>query len=308
MSAYATLLHLCARHAFFGERAVGRFRFEPSAATAAMLARHDILTRASAEGLTLVCPETTRGALQAGAEPALELEFHAWCTGVSFSLVTAPGAPAADARLVFHSARAVREESGDWRLHPAPHADASAWSRAAIPNRAAALTEAGPRAAMPSFHVVLSAAAIAAALAGRAGPRFLVRFAARRTRWRYYLPGGAFGTGRNAGPADQADDPDSPRPAIVDLDGVLSFAPGGHTELPGQRTALTFLSDQAIDMRLHPSQRLQLCERDGPGQAVKRILIKRLPNASVAAVGREVAPGSNEADGETVLVSEIYLR
>ncbi len=122
---HAPLLHICARHAYFGEQAVTRFRFAPSPATQATLRRLDIVTRVSAEGLTLVCPERTRIALRAGAEPALELEFHAWATGTSFALVTAPEAPAADARLIFHSAQALREETGNWRLHAAQHADAA---------------------------------------------------------------------------------------------------------------------------------------------------------------------------------------
>ncbi|SEN77554.1 hypothetical protein SAMN05428959_10365 [Duganella sp. CF517] len=312
MDAYATLLHIGARHAFFGEHAVGRFRFAPSAATAALLARHDILARTGAEGLTLVCPRATRTALQAGALPALELEFDAWSIGASFSLVTAPAPPAADARLVFHSAGAVHEQQGIWRLHAQPQAGASAWSRAVIPNRAAGLDDGGPRAPRPAFHLLLSAAAIAAALAGHAAPRFLVRFGARQTRWRYYLLGDALGGGPARAdaidPADTRDQADGPQPAIIDLDGVLSFTPGGYTELAGQHRALTFISEQAIDMRQHPPQRLQLCERRGPDRQVNRILIKRLPNASVAAVGREVAPGSNETGGQAVLVSEIYIR
>lgn len=297
MSAYAPLLHVCARHAFFGEQAVGRFRFEPTAASVAMLVRLDILTRVSSEGLTLVCPEPTRTALRTGAEPALELEFQAWSTGASFSQVTATTAPAPDARLVFHSAQAVPETSANWRLHAAPQADASAWSRAVIPNRAAALADSGPRTARPDFHLVLAAPAIAAALAGAAAPRFLVRFGARQTKWKYYLLSDPV-----------LSDPAAYHAAIIDLDGELSFTPRGYTELPGRPPALTFISEQAVEMRQHPPQRLQLCERAEAGQPATRILIKRLPNASVAAVGRDVAAGSNEADGDTTLVSEIYIR
>ncbi len=295
MSTYATLLHICARHAYFGEHAISRFRFAPSAATEATLTRLDIETRISAEGLTLVCPESTRIALRDGAEPALELEFHAWGTGTSIAQVTAPEAPSADACMMFHSAQALREESGNWRLHAAPHADATAWSPACIPNRAAALPDTDMGAPKPAFHVVLSAPAIAVALAGAAAPRFLVRFAARQTKWKYYLLADTFPSDLDAG-----------RTAIVDPDGVLSFTPLGYTELPGQRAALTFISEQAIDMRQHPSQRLQLCERDAPGKPVNRILIKQLPNASAATAGWEVS-GSSEP-GAAILVSEIYIR
>lgn len=298
---YAPLLHICARHAYFGEQAVTRFRFAPSRATEATLRRLEILTQVSAEGLTLVCPERTRTALRTGAEPALELEFYAWGTGTGLALVTAPEAPAADARLVFHSARALREETGNWRLHAAPHADAASWSRACIPNRAAALADTEMGAPRPAFHLVLSAPSIAAALAGAAVPRFLVRFGARKTKWKYYLL-------TDSVPTDPlASDPGASHASIVDLDGVLSFTPLGYTELPGQRAALAFISEQAIDMRQHPSQRLQLCGHDEPGKPVKRILINRLPNASAATAGRAVAADSSET-AAAMLVSEIFIR
>ena len=303
MATYVPLLHLCARHAFFGEQAINHFGFEPDAATAAVLARHDILLRANAEGLTLACPDTTRAALQAGAEPALELVFQARTIGASFSLVTAPVAPTANACLVFHSAAAVREDGGSWRLHAGARADASAWSRAVIPNRAAALAEHGFHASRPAFHLLLAAPAIAAALAADTVPRFLVRFAARSTRWKYYLLNDAL----QGAPPQAADEVNARPPIIVDLDGGLTFTARGHTQLPGRRSALTFISEQAIEMRQHPAQRLQLCERGEPDRPIKRILIKRLPNASVAAVGREVAAGSN-GTGEATLVSEIYIR
>lgn len=310
MSTYVPLLHLGARHAFFGEQAINRFRFAPSAATAAVLARLNIVCHANTDGLTLAAPEALHRALRSGTAAtaaALELEFFAWSTGASFSLVTAPAPPTASTRLLFHGACAVREGGNNWRLHAAAEADASAWQPTTIPHRAAARDDSTLSALRPAFQMVLDGAAIAAALRESTTPRFLVRFGARRTHWKYYLPSELLALV----PAGSA-------PAIIDLDGVLNFTEAGLTELPGQRSALTFISEQAVDMRQHPPQRLQLCAQ-GVGSVIglaanparrtaNRILIKRLPNASVAAVGRDVAAGSNGAGSDAMLVSEIYIR
>ncbi|KQQ35993.1 hypothetical protein ASF61_07185 [Duganella sp. Leaf126] len=295
MSAYLPLLHLSARLAFFGEQAMHRFRFAPCAATAARLARLGIVCQAHTGGLTLAAPASLHRALRSGdaaVAAALDLAFLAWSTGVSFPLVTALAPPAAHARLLFQGAGAVHESGSNWRLHAGTEADASAWQLATEPHRIAAHDDCTLAAPHPAFQVVLDGAAITAALAQTASPRFLVRFGARRTRWKYYLPGDLL-----------ARLPAGSVPAIVDPDGVLSFIDGRPSALPDGRPALTFISEQAVAMRQHPPQRLQLHARGASADgAADRLLIDRLPNASVAGVVPDMAAGS-----DAVLVSEIYL-
>jgi len=70
--------------------------------------------------------------------------------------------------------------------------------------------------------------------------------------------------------------------------------------MPDQRPALTFASEQPIEMRHVYGHRLQLRERARQGE---RLLIKSLPHPRVTALGREIA---KEA-AVPVIVSEIYI-
>ncbi|CUI03264.1 hypothetical protein BN2497_1305 [Janthinobacterium sp. CG23_2] len=281
--AYSLLLELCAEHAYFPAGASGNFRFVPTAQCAALLDRFGILTRPSAHGLALVGQDTARADLQGEHDHAAELEFGVLSTDPHFSLFTGLDAPAPDACLFFHSALAQAEGAGRWRLHPEELAGPAAWRRPRVPDKAAALAAQGA-APRPAFFMVLALADVAGALAQAAAPVWLVRFGARASVWKYHF----------------LSDLDAPNPVIVDLDDKLRFSARGRTPLPGNRSALTFASEQAIAMRKTPEQRLQLRDQGELGQ---RILIKRLPNASVAAIGREIAEGS----AVPVLVSEIYI-
>ncbi|MFB9240684.1 hypothetical protein IV454_25975 [Massilia antarctica] len=277
--AYSLLLELCAEHAYFPAGASGNFRFVPTAQCAALLDRFGILARPSAHGLALVGQDSARADLQGAAE----LEFGVISTDPHFSLFTGLDAPAPDACLFFHSALAQAEGAGRWRLHPEELAGPAAWRRPRVPDKAAALAAQGA-APRPAFFMVLALADVAGALAQAAAPVWLVRFGARASVWKYHF----------------LSDLDAPNPVIVDLDDKLRFSARGRTPLPGNRSALTFASEQAIAMRKTPEQRLQLRDQGELGQ---RILIKRLPNASVAAIGREITEGS----AVPVLVSEIYI-
>ncbi|MDC8760329.1 hypothetical protein [Janthinobacterium fluminis] len=282
--AYSILLQLSAEHAYFPAASAGNVQFEPTPQCAALLDRLGILRRPAANGLTLLGQPAARAALLAAPERLDEFEFQVFAVDRHFSLYTALDAPDAEACLYFHSTQARQEQPGRWRLHAAEQADQTAWSQAVAPNKAAALAGPSFRPARPAFFMVLAPADVAAALAGGQAPVFLVRFGARKSHWKYYF----------------LSDPGLPHPAIVDLDGELRFTARGYTALPGKRPALTFVSEQAVEMRQTHAQRLQLREQ---GELGERILIKRLPNASVAAVGRELAEGSTV----TVLVSEIYI-
>ncbi len=68
--------------------------------------------------------------------------------------------------------------------------------------------------------------------------------------------------------------------------------------LPGNKRAQVFISNAPIPMREVHGQRFQLKEN---GQMGEKVLIKRLPNAVVSQINREVV------DGRAVLVSEMYV-
>jgi hypothetical protein len=281
--AYRVLLRLAVEHAYFADPAAASFRFAPTAQCSALLARYGILLRQEAGALAWVAQQDAADVLLAERGGGAEFEFGVYADS-HFSRYTALDSPSPDACLYFHSRAAHPEAPGHWRLHAAELADGCAWQRPMPPSKSAGLNAFGRGGARPVCFMVLAADDVAAALDAGEAPRFLLRFGARKSRWKYFLLGGL--------QAAQA--------SVVDLDGRLRFSARGPAALPGGASAMVFVSEQEIDMRQHHLERLQLREQ---GEWGERILIKRLPNASVAAVGRESAAGS----AAPVLVSEIYI-
>jgi hypothetical protein len=112
--------------------------------------------------------------------------------------------------------------------------------------------------------------------------QFYIRFATLQTYWKYYILGDL--SKRNV--------------YIADLDNALQFNPAGNILLPGNRESMLFQSSAAIPMQEQPSQRIQLRESGSLGD---KVLIKRLPNASVHQMVGEMLNGQRE------YVSEIYI-
>lgn len=87
---------------------------------------------------------------------------------------------------------------------------------------------------------------------------------------------------------------------IIDLDSEskedgLSFQ---RSSAVVNSTGLAFLSTMPIPMRSIPTQRFQLREEGANG----RVLMRRMPNASIHQIGKERVPG-----GQTLVVAEIYI-
>lgn len=87
---------------------------------------------------------------------------------------------------------------------------------------------------------------------------------------------------------------------IVDLDAEENGLGIGFVDssLTATKDGLAMISTSAIAMRHQPSQRFQLREA-GAGE---RILVERLPNASLARIGKE-----KSRDGASMVVAEIYI-
>ncbi len=114
---------------------------------------------------------------------------------------------------------------------------------------------------------------------------YTLRFAARRTYWRYLLLGRLAGNGAT----------------ILDPDGVAQFEWVGEEILPGDRKASSFRSTTRIPLEEFSSRRFQLRGSGGNSAGNGRILIKRLPVAGTSAARRETI------EGESALVSDILV-
>ncbi|WMW80502.1 hypothetical protein RF679_17960 [Undibacterium cyanobacteriorum] len=87
---------------------------------------------------------------------------------------------------------------------------------------------------------------------------------------------------------------------IIDLDAINSEP--GCRFIPSSKIvtedSLAFVSNVKLPMRSIPTQRFQLREEGANG----RVLMRRLPNASVDKIGKEKGP-----DGQSLVVAEIYI-
>jgi hypothetical protein len=111
-----------------------------------------------------------------------------------------------------------------------------------------------------------------------------ITLAARKIHWKYFFSGSL---------ADR-------KLRIVDLDALDGGAGIGFVPSPPGLTdgGAAFLSEAALPMQKIPQQRLQLREEGGAG----KVLIRRLPNANLAKLGKE-----RGRDGVSMIVAEIYI-
>lgn len=112
---------------------------------------------------------------------------------------------------------------------------------------------------------------------------YTLRFAARKTLWKYYLPYNG---------ATEA-------LTIADLDNGLTFSQQPDEVLPTGDRAMVFQSGRTIAMSHRPQYRLQL-RQDRERNA--RVLVNRLPVASARQINRQATASDNP-----VYVSEIFI-
>jgi hypothetical protein len=289
-TAYRPLFSIVVQHDFFAPGAVGDFKLVPSTRCAALLDKFGILLRNAPGGVELFCQQAERDELRAGlgVEPDMALGFRGYASDPQFSTFTELGPRTMEQSVFVDRADGPPDPDGRICLHPGPLVDGTCLRK----NDSPALAEMLGRnfdPVKPVFFANIEVRTLVNALqqspsGDAAAPVFYLRFAARTSVWKYFF----------------LNDVGSKDIAIVDLDGRTRFSRRGITALPGQRSAVTFVSDEAIAMQKTYPQRFQLREQGALGE---RILIKRLPNANVNAIGREVPEGSAVA----VLVSEIYI-
>lgn len=111
-----------------------------------------------------------------------------------------------------------------------------------------------------------------------------VALASKKIHWKYFFSGGLA----------------AKKLCIVDLDASgeqpgLEFAP---SPLAATADGTAYLSASPLPMQSLPRQRLQLREAGPAG----KVLIRRLPNASVDRLGKERGP-----NGQSMIVAEIYV-
>ncbi|HEY8023235.1 MAG TPA: hypothetical protein VIF60_01625 [Burkholderiaceae bacterium] len=252
--------------------------------------KNNLLLRSVDNGLKVFCRNDQIGELRRAAnkdKDLLMLEFKVFPRDRRFAQYTSPIAPNQDAILYFDSWRAVRDKEGRLRLHGGDVVTADFFEdwRSPLIQTAVTAKEAVIR---PFFIVNLAINDIGENLPDgqtvtvpQKATTYYLNFASQASYWKYYFLG----------------DIASRDLFIADLSGAMEFTRLGIADVVNGK-ALAFLSTASIPMQYIPSQRFQLRENGAMGE---KVLIKRLPNASVGQIHKEMIKQ------DAVLVSEMYI-
>lgn len=278
---YAPLCDFAVNHVFFSHGSGPEFDFVPTAATARLIKRLDLVVKASAGVLTLLFDVSRAEVLQSETEhPArpLLLTFKVFTRDQAFKCITDPAVHRDDAILFFQND--IGDTAAGMTLHPNAFAAETDFRRLEEIEVLIGALSSRDLAARPDFIIRLRV--MSEDFRSRGFRSYRVRFDARRTIWKYYLLGHS--------------KKDIPR--ITDPSGETEFEFIGKVALPGARTALAYRSLTPIPLRDRNELRFQLRDQ---ADASGKVFIRRLPVAAVDRFGKEVI------NGKETIVSEIFV-
>ncbi len=280
---YQLLFRIAFEHLFFADGKLKGMRVAPSEACRELLRRAGVLLRAEQDGMAAYADGDTLARLRLHLDEAggvLGMAFLVFATDPYFAEYTLPVLPRGHV-LVFDTAGASEDASGRRMLHATPFVAASALM--ALDDKSLE-PELGKRAAVPAPCMLIRLALTASLLdePQRERRAFYARFDAASSYWKYWLFGVASDT----------------TASIADLGGDMQFDHVRGVELADDRRADVFVSRREIAMRERPEARFQLRASTPSGD---KVLIKRMPNASLGKRFRETR------DGSELLVSEIFI-
>lgn len=271
MARYRQLFSVAVTHEFHAGRPVPGLRYVPAASTAALMEREGLLLRTLDDGMEVWGEVADREADEAAADDArgavqhMLLRFEVLSGDPLMRFYTdLPAAP-----LRFTNRYPGAEGAS---LRPVR------WARRA---RGDGLVN---QMQEPLFRIDIDFQPAAVAVPEAAPPRWQAALASRKIHWKYFFSGALASRQLN----------------IVDLDADgggegIAFAPALPAAIEG---GSAYLSALALPIQRSPQQRFQLREVGAAG----KVLIRRLPNASVEKMGKQRGP-----NGQSMIVAEIYI-
>lgn len=285
MGTYQPLFSITIEHAYFANHSCKSLDFRPTTACRASLQNAGLILKSSECGIAVFCEDDKLDILRLHAEDGLTLTFKVSSKDPRFILYTTPAARRDDAVLFFSNQEVARDENGAQMLHKGQYASEQAF----IPLDSKQLDdvlECKDYVARPDFIVQIRISAQEGGLCSenidKEARKFYIRFAVNQTFWKYFILGEL--SERNL--------------YIADLDNEIQFANVGETTLPGSRKGIMLQSSVPIEMQEMQTKRFQLREQGSMGD---KVLIKRMPNASLDFMNGEMIGGKMEN------VSEIYI-
>jgi len=285
---YAALYTITIEHGFYEDGVVRGLNFIPTESTARVIGNTGLLVKPVVGGVTVMYDKKDRESLQLYAEDntePLNLVFKVVTNDAAFKSRTDASLEVESAVLFFDSSD--RDELIDDRikLHDGKYATMIDAIRLDSSQLADVLSR-GERYRPPLLVVNIHVAEKDLKRVDSDNevlPRhYYIRLKEREVFWKYYL------LGRLA----------RENVYLSDLDSNAAFVFLGKETIGGQREALAFRTTKKLSLKANPNYRFQLREKENGSD---KVLIKRLPMAQIARLGREVIDGRNE------VVSEIYI-
>ncbi|MDO9310744.1 MAG: hypothetical protein Q7T85_03505 [Nitrosomonas sp.] len=243
------------------------------------------MLKSSESGVAIYFDEEKIDILRLHAEDEFSLIFKVFSTDSNFFRYTTPSAPPDNVILFLNNQHITLDPTGKQMLHNGPNVTDEALIDCNA-DRLEGMLDRKDYLVKPAFIVQMFVSADAQGLCSEkldvAARKFYIRFSSNQSFWRYYISGDL--SKRNV--------------YIVDLNNAVQFNNAGNILLPGHRETVVLQSSVAIPMQEQHHHRLQLRESANMGD---KVLIKRLPNASVNQMYGEMMNGKMEN------VSEIYI-
>lgn len=285
MGTYRPLLSVNVEHAYFLGNYCKTLEFVPTNSCAALLRKAGLLLKSSESGVAIYFDEEKIDILRLHAEDEFALVFKVFSKDSNFFRYTTPGAPPDNAIILLNNQHITIDPTDKQMLHSDPNVtdkaliDSNSDQLEGMLNRKDYLVK-------PAFIIQMFVTADAQGLCSEkldaAARKFYIRFSSNQSFWKYYIFG----------------DLSKRYVYIADLDNAVQFNNAGNILLPGHRETVVLQSSVAIPMQEQHHHRLQLRESGNMGD---KVLIKRLPNASVNQMYGEMMNGKMEN------VSEIYI-
>ncbi len=285
---YASLFTITVEHGFYEDGVVRGLNFIPTESTARVIGNAGLLLKPVIGGITVMYDRKDRESLQLYAEDntePLNLVFKVVADDTTFKSRTDASLEVESAVLFFDSSE--RDELIDDRikLHDGKYATMIDTIRLDSSQLTEILSR-GERYRPPllvvNIHMTENDLMRVDSDNEVVPKHYCIRLKEREVFWKYYL------LGRLA----------SENVYLSDLDSNAAFVFLGKETVGGQREALTFRTTKKLSLKANPNYRFQLREKENGSD---KVLIKRLPMAQIARLGREVIDGRNE------VVSEIYI-
>lgn len=305
MSTFHLLFSVKVMHQFFDGRECKSVRLEPTEVTATFSQKIGLLFRSLPSGIAVYCEDRDFQKLTAFAAQklGLRLAFKLISDDMYFDLFTKKFEQEESAVRYFDSRRAHDDAKGVQRLHSdetASERDYKSVNRKLI--RAVLSQNEIRQKPRGLIQFVLNNSenglcALDSSNNLKSIQRdYIVRFNTRETLWKYYLLGDF--ARRDVYIKDVTE-------GVTDRINFIEKS----RETVGGLTAKLFVSDAMMPMRELFEKRFQLKEKSGLSE---KILIKRMPNASVKRVSKEIVDAEEVTNSGTksekeILVSEIYI-